>query len=199
MYIIMKKIAFTVISLFAIGSTAFSQDARNFGWGVKAGLNVSSISKISADAKAGFTAGLFADYRFNDWFGASVDLLFSRQGAKYKQGDEITMKTNYLNIPILANFYVWNDLAFKIGIQPSIFLSAKNKGTIDGQDVTVSTSDGYKGADFAFPIGLSYEFFHKLILDARYNIGVANVFKGDVMDGLKAKNNYFTISVGYRF
>ncbi len=53
--------------------------------------------------------------------------------------------------------------------------------------------------DFAFPVGVSYELFDKIILDARYNIGVANVLKVADDSNSNVHNNYFTISVGYRF
>lgn len=37
----------------------------------------------------------------------------------------------------------------------------------------MSVSDLYKGMDFSFPIGVSYEFFNRLIVEARYTIGAA--------------------------
>lgn len=179
----MKKIAFTVIALLGLGTASFAQNSNNgvrpttnrsqdlprnrvladngvdspflrrFGFGVKVGLNVSSMSDLDdSNSKPGFTAGVFADYRFNDWFALSADLLYSREGTTIKSdGYKLTMKSNYLNIPILANFYVLDKLAFKVGVQPGIFLSAKNKDNSSGNDETVSVSDLYKGMDFSVP------------------------------------------------
>jgi hypothetical protein len=114
------------------------------------------------------------------------------------------MKSNYLNIPILANFYVLDKLAFKVGVQPGIFLSAKIKDNSSGNDETVSVSNLYKGMDFSFPIGVSYEFFNRLIVEARYTIGAAKVLDSGKFNEAydiapKSRNNYFTISAGYRF
>lgn len=232
----MKKIAFTVIALLGLGTASFAQNSNNgvrpttnrsqdlprnrvladngvdspflrrFGFGVKVGLNVSSMSDLDdSNSKPGFTAGVFADYRFNDWFALSADLLYSREGTTIKSdGYKLTMKSNYLNIPILANFYVLDKLAFKVGVQPSIFLSAKNKDNSSGNDETVSVSDLYKGMDFSFPVGVSYEFFNRLIVEARYTIGAAKVLDSGKFDEAydvapKSRNNYFTISAGYRF
>ncbi len=194
----MKKTIVTLVALLAICGTSFAQD---FGWGVKVGMNVSDMSKLSgSDAKTGLTAGVFADYRFNDWFAVSGDLLFSREGAKFKDdGDKVTIKSNYLNIPILANFYVLDDLAFKIGIQPGFMLSGKAKTKTGGQEYSQSITDNFHTVDFAFPVGVSYELFDKIILDARSNIGVANVLKVADDSNSNVHNNYFTISVGYRF
>ena len=158
-----------------------------------------------SNSKPGFTAGVFADYRFNDWFALSADLLYSREGTTIKSdGYKQTMKSNYLNIPILANFYVLDKLAFKVGVQPGIFLSAKIKDNSSGNDETVSVSDLYKGMDFSFPIGVSYEFFNRLIVEARYTIGAAKVLDSGKFNEAyniapKSRNNYFTISAGYRF
>lgn len=35
-----------------------------------------------------------------------------------------------------------------------------------------------------------------VILDARYNFGLTNIYK---IDAMKSKNRFFTITVGYRF
>ena len=100
----MKKIVVAVVAMLAIGTSSFAQ---GFGWGVKAGLNVSGMNNTGLDSKTGLTAGVFVDYRFNDWIGMSADLLFSREGAMLKSGgDKYIAKTNYLNLPILAKFYV---------------------------------------------------------------------------------------------
>ena len=232
----MKKIAFTVIALLGLGTASFAQNSydgvrpttnrsqdlprnrvladngvdspflRRFGFGVKVGRNVSSMSDLDdSNSKPGFTAGVFADYRFNDWFALSADLLYSREGTTIKSdGYKQTMKSNYLNIPILANFYVLDKLAFKVGVQPGIFLSAKIKDNSSGNDETVSVSDLYKGMDFSFPIGVSYEFFNRLIVEARYTIGAAKVLDSGKFNEAydiapKSRNNYFTISAGYRF
>ena len=117
----MKKIVVAVVAMLAIGTSSFAQ---GFGWGVKAGLNVSGMNNTGLDSKTGLTAGVFVDYRFNDWIGMSADLLFSREGAMLKSGgDKYIAKTNYLNLPILAKFYVLDQLAFNIGIQPGVLLS----------------------------------------------------------------------------
>ena len=182
----MKKIVVAVVAMLAIGTSSFAQ---GFGWGVKAGLNVSGMNNTGLDSKTGLTAGVFVDYRFNDWIGMSADLLFSREGAMLKSGgDKYIAKTNYLNLPILAKFYVLDQLAFNIGIQPGVLLS--------GKDTAFTTTNNYKSFDFAFPVGVSYEFFNKLILDARYNIGVANISAGE---GGKVHNNVFALTLGYRF
>lgn len=51
-----------------------------------------------AKYKAGFTGGVFVDYRTCNWFAVSADVLYSRQGSKIKDSD-VKLRTDYLNIP----------------------------------------------------------------------------------------------------
>jgi len=152
------------------------------------GLNVSGITN-AADykAKAGFVGGAVVEYGVSDNFGISGGVLFSMQGAKEKDGNKDTYKLNYLNIPIMANYYVYKGLAVKAGVQPGFLLSAK-----DGDE---SVKDECKKFDFAIPVGVSYE-ISKFVIDARYNIGLTKISK-DSDD--KSRNSVFQFTVGYKF
>ena len=180
----MKKILLTLMAACAVFSFASAQET-GFGFGVKAGVNISNQTlDDAAKYKAGFTGGIFADYRTCNWFAVSVDVLYSRQGTK---GEGVKVKTDNLNIPILANFYLVKGLAVKAGIQPGFLLKAKNN------DVDVKAA--YKKADVAVPVGVSYLFNCGLILDARYNIGVTNLAKNTGY----TRNSVFAVTAGWRF
>ncbi len=168
----MKKILLTLMAACAVFSFASAQET-GFGFGVKAGVNISNQTlDDAAKYKAGFTGGIFVDYRTCNWFAVSVDVLYSRQGSKIKDSD-VKLRTDYLNIPVLANFYLTRGMALKTGVQPGFLLAAKAK---EG-DVKVDAKNIYKTFDLSIPVGLSYDFKFGLILDARYNIGVTNLAK----------------------
>lgn len=190
----MKKFAIALVALMAVSTASYAQD---FGFGVKAGLNVSNISNSDLNAKTGLTAGVFADYHCNDWFGLSADLLFSREGGRHKaNGVTHIVKSNYLNLPIMAKFYVLDKLAVNVGVQPGLMLSAKAKAKANGNDATNSISDNFKSFDLAFPMGVSYDLNDHFVLDARYNLGATKIYKHGDSD---SKNNTFAFTVGYRF
>ena len=149
------------------------------------GINLSNQTLLDGDYKTGLTAGVFADYRFSNLFALSADVLYSRQGTK---GEGVKVKTDNLNIPILANFYLVKGLAVKAGIQPGFLLKAKNN------DVDVKAA--YKKADVAVPVGVSYLFNCGLILDARYNIGLTSLAKDK---DIVTRNSVFAITAGWRF
>ena len=152
----------------------------------KAGINISSITNSDGTkAKVGFVGGVEAEYGLPSNFSVSAGVLFSMQGAKAKEGDAKT-KLNYLSIPILCNYYVWQGLAVKAGVQPGFLLSAKT-GDLD-------IKDGCKKFDLSIPVGVSYE-YQKFVLDARYNIGVTKFNK----EGDASRNSVFAITLGYKF
>ena len=179
----MKKILFSILAVAAFAFTASAQDT-GFGYGVKAGINIANLTNSDGNYKVGFTGGIFADYRFSNLFALSADVLYSRQGAK---GDDAKIKTDNLNIPILANFYLVKGLAVKAGVQPGFLLGAN-----DGM------KDAFKTFDLAVPVGVSYDFNCGLILDARYNIGVTKVAKAEYSDDSKIRNSVSAVTAGRR-
>ena len=172
----MKKVLLSIAALFTVATYASAQET-GFGFGPKVGINLSNQTLLDGDYKTGLTAGVFADYRFSN--------LYSRQGTK---GEGVKVKTDNLNIPILANFYLVKGLAVKAGIQPGFLLKAKNN------DVDVKAA--YKKADVAVPVGVSYLFNCGLILDARYNIGLTSLAKDK---DIVTRNSIFAITAGWRF
>ena len=118
----MKKVLLSIAALFTVATYASAQET-GFGFGPKVGINLSNQTLLDGDYKTGLTAGVFADYRFSNLFALSADVLYSRQGTK---GEGVKVKTDNLNIPILANFYLVKGLAVKAGIQPGFLLKAKN-------------------------------------------------------------------------
>lgn len=146
------------------------------------GLNLATVTGDGAKSMAAFTVGATAEYGLSEDIGLSAGVMYSMQGAKL--GDE-KLKLGYINIPILANYYIWEGLAIKAGLQPGIMLSAK----WDGEDV----KEGCNSFDLAIPVGVSYE-FSKIVVDARYNIGVTKI-----VDGADSKNSVMQFTVGYKF
>ena len=190
------------------------------------GLNIASMSKAdNSKVRVGVAAGVEAEYGIAENFGISAGLLYSQQGVKSNEGwgavftDEVgdliggwafegktTVKLDYINIPILAQFYPVKGLAIKAGIQPGF--NVLKKVALDGTayqasvqggnakkvDESYKINEGVKGFQFAIPVGISYE-YESFVLDARYNIGITKIFK----DADEGRNSTFSITIGYKF
>lgn len=172
----------------------------------KVGLNIANITDIDdADPRLGLVAGAELEYQITDMVSLSAGALYSMQGCKQQNGASIlgfnvntknTVKTDYLNIPIMANVYITNGLAVKLGLQPGLNLSAKYKydGSVAGYEGSSEGDiDDVKSFDLALPIGVSYE-INNFVIDGRYNFGLSKVFEtGD------NKHSVFQITLGYKF
>lgn len=146
-----------------------------------------------ADPRIGLAAGAEFEYGLTDNIGLSAGVLYSMQGVKtIIVDDDCTSKLDYLNVPILVNFYVAKGFAVKLGVQPGFKLSskAKFKGSGGSKEVDV---DGFKSVDLSIPVGVSYQ-YQNIVFDARYNWGVTNI-----VEDSDSKHSVFQITVGYKF
>jgi len=193
----MKKYLF--MALFAVA--AISANAQNEVGQITlkpmVGMTIANLTDLNGDAKIGLAAGVEAEFGVAEKFGITAGALYSMQGTKCdfsEEGVNVTykVKLEYINIPILANYYIVPGLAIKAGIQPGFNVKAKAKATAAGNSAETDI-DGVKTVDFSIPVGLSYE-YQGFVLDARYNWGLTKVW-----DGSDAKNSVFMISLGYKF
>ena len=135
-----------------------------------------------ADPRIGLAAGAEFEYGLTDNIGLSAGVLYSMQGVKtIIVDDDCTSKLDYLNVPILANFYVAKGFAVKLGVQPGFKLSSKAefKGSGGSKEVDV---DGFKSVDLSIPVGVSYQ-YQNIVFDARYNWGVTNIVEDSRQGG----------------
>ena len=193
----MKKILILSLALFlGIGAAA------QVKFGVKAGLNLSSVSDVEASALGisisalendgmaiGFHAGGFINFSFGQYIGLQPEVLFSMQGGKQKfsaspifpaelSNASIDYNFSYINIPVLLDIKPFANFSILVGPQIgfNIHKSATAKGeTISGSDFDdFFGEDTFKSFDFAVVGGLQYTFIEHLTIGARYNFGLTN-------------------------
>lgn len=153
--------------------------------GTLAGYRGSDVSD-NLKMKLGLVAGAEFGYNMSEQFALTAGLLYTMQGAGNDKNSDYNLKLDYLNIPVLANYYVAPGFAIKAGLQPGFLMSAK----MDGHDI----KDGYSKFDLSIPLGLSYE-FNDFVIDGRYNLGLTKVDK-DGED--KVYNSVIMLTVGYK-
>ena len=182
---IMKKFMMMVAMAFATLTASAQAEAGTLTLKPLVGINVSNITDGNGDAKVGLAAGAELGYQLNESFAVTAGAIYSMQGAK---NDGYKLNLDYINIPILANYYITKGLAVKAGIQPAF--KVKSEAKEDGVSVDL---EGFKSFDFSIPVGLSYE-VSDFVIDARYNWGISKV-----LEGFDSKNTVFQFTVGYKF
>ena len=130
--------------------------------------------------------------------------------------EDIDLKGNieYINVPVMAKFYVTKGLSLNVGVQPGFMTKAKAKasGDLSFKDASGkrTTEMDFKSecnkVDFSIPMSIAYEFENGLTFEARYTTGLTNVGK-DLFDSTSSswdkayqnKNEVFMLTVGYKF
>ena len=205
----MKKIMMMAVMAVAC-LTASAQNARHdagtFTLQPHIGLSVGSLggtfsyimenqtkASFEDDLRAGLIVGVDAEYYFNNWLSASAGVNYTQQGWRMKEtvsGEKWNVNLDYINIPVLANFYIARGFALKVGVQPGFLINAKN----DGHDF----KDACKTFNFSIPFGLSYEFKNGITIDWLTSLAVTKINKVSD-DKNKWRSNFAWLTLGYKF
>lgn len=198
----MKK-SLIIIAIVLFGFT--NVNAQDVNFGAKAGVNFASITGDETDdldMRTSLHVGVVAEIVISDKFSFQPELLYSAQGAKYKEtGDEETYKLDYLNLPLMAKFYVGEGFSLEAGPQIGFLLSAEVDWEEDGDSGSVDIKDEVKGIDFGINFGVGYKTESGLNFGARYNLGLADLNDSEMLEGgsFKWHNGVIQVSVGYFF
>lgn len=201
-FIRMKKVFMLMaVMLLGISTVAFSQ----MKYGVKAGL-VSANQKwsaggfsVSPDAKIGAVFGAFVKFDVAENFAVQPELLYVMKGAKmdgdiFETNEEVTLKLNYLSIPIMAKYY-FGGFNLQAGPSFDFLLSAKGDDGGDEEDI----KDELKGLDLGLAIGAGYDLSSGLGFDVRYVMGLTDINDSEDMEGIEMKNNCLMFTISYSF
>lgn len=227
----MKKLIITIAAL-AISFGAFAQ--VNFGVklggnlstisdmiGEDSGIDWGDIATItpSQSMKLGFVGGVYAEYMVLPLLGIQVEANFSMQGVNTKTESsssilgasaktEQAWSLNYVTIPILAKVhlgpiraYAGPQLGFATNFNTKIKTTMGDNTNIQEQPI----EDGFNTFDLAIALGAQYKLTPNLGVDARYNIGLTNLYPavtaedGEVLTEAFGKNGSLQFSVFYEF
>ncbi|MBS7320529.1 MAG: PorT family protein [Myroides sp.] len=221
----MKKITLTLLGLVAFSTSALAQQEVKFG--PKAGVNFATLNgkdAKEADMQVGFHIGAFAEIKFNEQFAIQPEILYSTQGAQTKGSMEAMgvtvsyeggVKYSYINVPIMAKYYIVPSFAVEAGPYVGFLMKAEGESNIAGmgalQDVNVDLKDASNTVDFGVGVGASFNLDNGFFVGARYNLGLTKISKDysaeTEFDNVSiysssqtdAKNAVIQVSVGYKF
>ena len=146
----MKKL---ILLLTFISSSCVVLNAQQFNWGVRGGLNISSLGdyehKIGQyedselESKPGIYAGLFAQFSVSGNLGIETGLFYSQLGGKDKENDhneqyKVEADPSYLQLPV-AVFYKFS-VTDEFKLYPSQVKTSAQRLTISTTLATSSIS-----------------------------------------------------------
>ena len=208
----MKKI-FVMMTVACMAFAMPSQAQVKFG--LKGGLNLTSLSATDADDafsnQAGFFVGPTVKFTL-PVVGLSVDAsaLYDQRQAKLKNNNDETFKAQSIQIPINIRYGVGlsslvNVFAFA-GPQFGFNIGNKNKTWKDYQNNAYDWT--LKSSNISANIGIGATILSKLQLKVNYNIALGKTGDIEVTDGTnavwdvvtgKAKANAWQVSAAYFF
>lgn len=188
--------------------------AQEVRLGAKGGVSFSTFSGDrlgNIKSRTGFHIGVLAEFPLSDVFAIQPEILYSTKGGKYSEkGTElgvnysyrVEQKMDYIDVPVLAKFYLLDGLSVEAGPQISFLTTSSSEYEGSLGDLTISGEDelwDFIKTDFGIAGGISYRLPAGVFFSARYIFGLSNI--NDVSDSgdRKIHNRNAQISVGYSF
>lgn len=192
----MKKISITLAICLATVFVASAQIIPSFQFGVKGGVNLTSLSKsgtFNADNQAGYLGGVYAR------FGA---LGFNVQPEAYVTSKNVNLDDNgvvtkakftSIDVPILVGTKVG---AFGFGARfytgPVVSFAINKDQTYSSAASSITKLD-YKDQNYAWQFGAGVD-IRSLSVDLRYEAGLSKQTYG----ANSTRINLFNLSLGYK-
>ena len=205
----MKKFLLSIVaallavpSFAQVGSGGFSVSGSSVYYGVRLGMNVSTVTGkyVDADSKVGMTLGGVIGLHVSETVPVFLEsgIYYSGRGAK-------DYNLNYLELPILIKYgiQVSDEVAILPFIGPyfSLGVSGKYKDVdmSTGKTVTVKDSsyDLMKRSDMGFKLGCGVE-YNMLYAELGYQFGVTDIAKDNPQDDGAHTGNFF-VNIGVNF
>ncbi len=170
----MKKLLLcAAIAVFGLSS----MNAQDIKFGAKAGVDFSSAkTKVSGfsitNSETGFYVGGFAEIGVSDALTFQPELLYISI-----DGDGL------INVPLMAKFGVSEKFNVLAGPTLGVF---------------TDVPDGFKSFNYGIEAGAAFDITEALFVEARYNIGLANLIE-NAPSGVSSKLSGLFVGAGYRF
>ena len=207
----MKKL---ILGIAMVSTTlAFAQTAKpttsssSVRFGVKAGMNVSSLSKDEGlddqKSKIGFNAGVFASIPVAESFTIQPEVLYSQYGSKAESANySYSTNLDFITVPVMLQYNFVPNFYVEAGPEFGLMVSAKNKIKNESNGAS-ATSDNYKDGlntfNFGVGIGAGYYFTDNIGVTARYVAGVTDYAKDRPSNSDAVRNNTFQVGLAYKF
>lgn len=193
-------------------TTTRSMSSADVRFGIKAGMNVSSLSKNETledqGSKIGFNAGVFANIPVAESFSIQPEVLYSQYGDKYDYvvaGNRYSYANHldYVTVPVMFQYNFIPNLYVEAGPEFGFMVSAKNKAKNETNNDVLAESGNYKDNFNTFNVGIGlgagYYFTDNIGITARYVAGVTDIAKDRPANSDAVRNNAFQVGLAYKF
>ena len=193
-----RKILLSVLFAAAVLSAAAQRPRTRVEWGVVGGINIpdytTNMDKTDVKNKLGWQAGIVTAVNLGA-FAVEPQILYVRQGLRIRPegGKEINLKSNSIDVPVLASFRLLNPVRIYAGPVFTVMNDCKQKSGGDLLDF------GRVRPTLSYTVGAGVR---HLLIDLRYNGQFRSKHEvvlpdGSQLDKLRTYN--VALSFGYLF
>ena len=167
-------------------------------WGLKAGMNVSTIRTsyevVGDAARPGWHAGVFSVAGDGAWQ-FQIEGMLSCLGTKVETSSEITTtRILYLQVPLLLKYEANDWLNFQLGVYTGFRLhGARKVKYADDTTEKNNITDQVAFFDYGPLAGVGFKPFHNWGFEIKYNYGIPNSYTNSNVN-LKTYNQFWQFS-----
>ena len=192
----MKKVIMAAICCFGF---ATSQAQVTVKPGVRAGLNISSLTNSNAESRADFYVGGQVGIQFNKFYTLQPELTYSRQGATidgYVQYDtalpapyntvysSYDVELQYISLSVANKFRIVDGFHALVG--PSLDFKVGDNFDYDNDLI---------GFDLGVFLGVGYTFPNGFGVEARFKQGLVDIFGDNYNYGYNDDDGYYNDAI----
>ncbi|MFO7652739.1 MAG: porin family protein [Candidatus Krumholzibacteriia bacterium] len=212
----MRHLAFCSVVV-VVMLVAAQATAGPLGKGIKAGITYTQVTNDilgDSDHTMGFAAGFTLNYQLAPGIAVQPEVLYVQQGGKYDvliadQGvpigrAELTWDLDYVQVPVLArvSLPVIGSFLPSIVVGPALAFKVSSEFSRESGDVELETGEleDIGSTDLSLIAGVAFKIGAGpagVTVDARYNLGLSNVYDGD--GTAEIKNRGFQVLAGIAF
>jgi len=175
-------------------SNYYEETSKVFSGGLIAGANFTQVDgdNFYGYHKVGLTAGGVVYIRFNENFGASMELYYSQKGSR---GEVVTnsqslgiyvqkyfMNLNYVEVPItihVKSYFKSHLIYFEGGLSYAYLIKSSEYIQADQPVVIDPVLNRFNNTDFNYILGLCVNLYKKWYADARFQYSIFEIRPSD--------------------
>ena len=197
----MKKSFLIIATFLGIAAASAQTDKTSFEFGVRGGVNFANITNEnsnleSPDSRINFYAGLVAELPLHEVFSLQGEVFYSGQGFERNiplVNDKVTYKADYIQVPLLAKFYIVEGLSIAAGPQFGFKVNEKIDFNPSENGVEFDTNS-LNTFDMQGTAGLEYKLDNGIFIQGRYSYGFSDLVKDSSIH-----TSVFSAGLGYMF
>lgn len=178
--------------------------AQGLSYGVKAGVNLSSISFEPDDSgnpyesRVGWLAGAFATIPLRGWLSLQPEALYTIKGARVDfESVESQLIVDYFEVPILARVSLRRGFYAVAGPTVAARIKARSRTKFGGSTEEIDLEDDIERVDLGVAAGAGME-LGRWLFEGRYTHGLSDI-DAEAGETAKVRNRTISLSAGIRF